>query len=70
MANQTDDVGESTITLATDQAAGERPFYARLGAVLLLAVLGYLVWRIVSPLWQPLSWALLLGSLLAPRCGR
>ncbi len=66
MANQTDDIGESTITLAADQAAGERPFYARLGAVLLLAVLGYLVWRIVSPLWQPLSWALLLGSLLAP----
>jgi predicted PurR-regulated permease PerM len=66
VANQTDDIGESTITLAADQAAGERPFYARLGAVLLLAVLGYLVWRIVSPLWQPLSWALLLGSLLAP----
>ena len=66
MASQTDDIGESTITLATDEGGGERPFYARLGAVLLLAVLGYLVWRIVSPLWQPLSWALLLGSLLAP----
>ena len=66
MASQTDDIGESTITLATDERSGERPFYARLGAVLLLAVLGYLVWRIVSPLWQPLSWALLLGSLLAP----
>jgi predicted PurR-regulated permease PerM len=66
VASQTDDVGESTITLATDASAGERPFYARLGAVLLLAVLGYLVWRIVSPLWQPIAWALLLGSLLAP----
>jgi len=66
VASQTDDIGESTITLATDEGGGERPFYARLGAVLLLAVLGYLVWRIVSPLWQPLSWALLLGSLLAP----
>jgi predicted PurR-regulated permease PerM len=66
VASQTDDIGESTITLATDGSAGERPFYARLGAVLLLAVLGYLVWRIISPLWQPLSWALLLGSLLAP----
>jgi len=29
-------------------------------------VLGYLVWRIVTPLWQPLVWALLLGGLLAP----
>jgi predicted PurR-regulated permease PerM len=66
VASQTDDIGESTITLATDAGGGERPFYARLGAVLLLAVLGYLVWRIVSPLWQPLAWALLLGSLLAP----
>jgi predicted PurR-regulated permease PerM len=66
VASQTDDVGESTITLATDEGAGQRPFYTRLGAVLLLGVLGYLVWRIVSPLWQPLAWALMLGSLLAP----
>jgi predicted PurR-regulated permease PerM len=66
VTSQTDNIGESTITLATDEGGGERPFYARLGAVLLLAILGYLVWRIVSPLWQPLSWALLLGSLLAP----
>ena len=26
----------------------------------------YLVWRIVTPLWQPLLWAALLGALLAP----
>ena len=31
-----------------------------------LAALLYLVWRIVEPLWQPLLWAVLLGSLLAP----
>jgi two-component system response regulator AlgR len=43
VASQTDDIGESTITLATDGSAGERPFYARLGAVLLLAGLGYLL---------------------------
>jgi len=66
VSSQPDDIGESTITLATDDGRGERRFWARLGAVLLLAALGYLVWRIVTPLWQPLAWALLLGSLLAP----
>ncbi len=40
--------------------------YARLGGLLLLALLAYVVWRIVEPLWQPLVWAALLGSLLAP----
>ena len=66
MASQPDDIGESTITLATDEGADDRRFWTRLGAVLLLAALAYLVWRIVGPLWQPLAWALLLGSLLAP----
>jgi predicted PurR-regulated permease PerM len=66
VAGQPDDIGESTITLATDEGARERRFWTRLGAVLLFAALGYVVWRIVSPLWQPLAWALLLGSLLAP----
>ncbi len=47
-------------------APGDRSFYRRIGALLLLAVLGYLVWRIVQPLWHPLAWALLLGTLLAP----
>ncbi len=49
-----------------DRDASEHRFYVRLGAVLLLAALGWLVWRIVAPLWQPLLWATLLGSLLAP----
>ena len=66
MGSQPDDIGESTITLATDDGRGERRFWTRLGAMLLLAALAYLVWRIVTPLWQPLAWALLLGSLLAP----
>jgi len=66
VSSQPEDIGESTITLATDDGRGERRFWTRLGAVLLLAALGYLVWRIVTPLWQPLAWALLLGSLLAP----
>jgi predicted PurR-regulated permease PerM len=61
-----DDVGDSTITLPDERAVAERRFYVRLGAVLLLAALGYLVWRIVAPLWQPLLWAVLLGALLAP----
>lgn len=66
MGSQQDDIGESTATLVTDDGRGERRFWARLGGVLLVAALGYLVWRIVMPLWQPLAWALLLGSLLAP----
>ena len=66
MAKPTDDIGEPTITLPTDEGRADKRFYTRLGAVLLLAALGYVVWRIVTPLWQPLAWALLLGSLLAP----
>jgi len=64
------DVGESTITLKEDAGAAERRFYFRLGGVLLLAALAYLVWRIVTPLWQPLLWATLLGSLLTPANSR
>jgi predicted PurR-regulated permease PerM len=66
VSKPTEDIGESTLTPATDEALAERRFYTRLGAMLLLAALGYLVWRIIAPLWQPLAWALLLGSLLAP----
>jgi predicted PurR-regulated permease PerM len=66
MGNPAEDLGESTITLAADDDKSERRFYARLGGVLLLAVLAVLVWLIVAPLWHPLAWALLLGSLLAP----
>jgi predicted PurR-regulated permease PerM len=65
-----DDIGESTVTLKEDVGAAERRFYVRLGGVLLLAALAYLVWRIVTPLWQPLLWATLLGSLLAPANSR
>ena len=61
-----DDVGESTITLPNERERSEHRFYVRLGAVALLVLLAYLVWRIVSPLWQPLLWAVLLGALLAP----
>lgn len=66
MGGRQDDIGESTVTLREDSGAAERRFYVRLGGVLLLAGLAYLVWRIVTPLWQPLLWATLLGSLLAP----
>jgi predicted PurR-regulated permease PerM len=66
MANPPDgDDGTARVPTSGADAA-ERRFYTRLGAVLLLAVLGYVVWRIITPLWQPLAWALLLGSLLAP----
>jgi predicted PurR-regulated permease PerM len=66
----TEDIGESIITLRDEAARQERRFYIRLGAVVLLAVLAYLIWRIVEPLWQPLLWAVLLGSLLAPANAR
>jgi predicted PurR-regulated permease PerM len=44
----------------------ERRFWVRTGALALAALLAWLVWRIVEPLWQPLVWAALLGALLAP----
>jgi len=61
-----EDVGESTITIADEAPRPACSEYSRLGGLLLLALLAYLVWRIVTPLWQPLVWAALLGSLLAP----
>lgn len=60
------DAGEATTTLPDQAGAAERRLYVRVGAMLLLALLGYLVWRIVEPIWQPLLWAALLGGLLAP----
>jgi len=65
-----EDTGESMITLPNEAAAAQRVFTARVGLLLLAASLLYLVWRIVSPLWQPLLWAVLLGSLLAPFASR
>jgi len=44
----------------------ERRFWVRMGGLTLAALLAWLVWRIVAPLWQPLVWAALLGALLAP----
>jgi predicted PurR-regulated permease PerM len=58
--------GEEMLTLKQDSTGGERRFLTRVAVLLLLVALGYLVWRIVTPLWQPLTWAVLLGALLAP----
>ena len=66
MSRPQDDLGESTVTLPEPGVPSERALYVRLGGLLLAAALGYVVWRIVTPLWQPLVWALLLGGLLAP----
>jgi predicted PurR-regulated permease PerM len=60
------DPDESTEIYAVAETARERLFFARVGLLLLIAALLYLVGRIVAPLWQPLVWAILLGSLLAP----
>lgn len=61
-----DDFGETTVRLPDEAALSDRRLYTRLGGLLLVIVLGYVVWRIVTPLWQPLLWAMLLGGLLAP----
>lgn len=61
-----DPAGESTTRPPDDPGLGNRRFFTRLGAVVLLAAMTYLVWRIVTPLWRPLLWAMLLGALLAP----
>jgi predicted PurR-regulated permease PerM len=66
MERRPDDTGEPTITLHGPDGGSQRAFFARTGLLLLAAALLYLVWRIVAPLWQPLLWAVLLGSLLAP----
>jgi predicted PurR-regulated permease PerM len=65
-----EDVGEATITLPEDAGRSQRVFLARVGMLLLIAALLYLVWRIVEPVWQPLLWAVLLGALLAPFTAR
>jgi predicted PurR-regulated permease PerM len=44
----------------------ERRFWVRVGGLTLAALLAWLVWKIVAPLWQSLVWAALLGALLAP----
>ena len=62
----TETTDEPTQVAAVTEPAREKLFLARVGLLLLIAALIYLVWRIVAPLWQPLVWAVLLGSLLAP----
>jgi predicted PurR-regulated permease PerM len=66
VGKSSDEFAESTLTLPEPVDPSDRRLYVRLGGLLLVAALGYLVWRIVTPLWQPLVWALLLGGLLAP----
>jgi predicted PurR-regulated permease PerM len=58
--------GEPSQIAAVTDPAREKLFFTRVGLVLLIAAVLYLIWRIVAPLWQPLVWALLLGGLLAP----
>jgi predicted PurR-regulated permease PerM len=60
------DIGETTTTLPEPQVTAQGAFYARVGVLLLSALLLYVVVRIVAPLWQPLMWAVMIGALLAP----
>ncbi len=66
MHRETDDIGESTVTLSGGTPVPPQVFLARVGLLLLMATMLYLVGRIILPLWQPLLWAALLGALLAP----
>jgi predicted PurR-regulated permease PerM len=66
MPETLDERREPTQTRAVTDAAREKLFIARVGLVILIVAILYLLWRIVGPLWQPLVWALLLGGLLAP----
>ncbi len=59
----------STARLAVPEGP-ERRLLQRFGALLLLAGLGYLLWRVLAPLWHPLAWAVLLGILLTPMNNR
>jgi predicted PurR-regulated permease PerM len=71
MNSSREDIGAATITLPDPQAAAsQKIFFARVGTLLLMAGLLYLAWRIVTPLWQPVVWAILLGALLAPMTAR
>jgi predicted PurR-regulated permease PerM len=48
------------------EPAREKLFIARVGLVILILALLYVLWLIVAPVWQPLVWAILLGGLLTP----
>lgn len=47
-----------------------RVFMARVDLLLLIAVLLYLLYRTIFPIWRPLVWAVLVGALLAPTTAR
>jgi predicted PurR-regulated permease PerM len=66
MESNGDDLGETTVTIPDPQSAQPDRFWWRVGGLLLVLAMLYLVWRIVEPLWQPVVWALLLGALLSP----
>ena len=70
MERRDEDLGEPPITLPDEAVVAQRLYFARLGVLLLVAGLLYLAWRIVSPVWQPLTWAVLLGAVLAPATAR
>ena len=48
---------EPTSTSPRTIDASDRRFFVRMGGLALILALGYLVFRIVQPLWQPLVWA-------------
>lgn len=66
MESNDDDLGETTVTIPDPESTQADRFWWRVGGLLLVLGVLYLVWRIIEPLWQPVVWALLLGALLAP----
>ena len=51
-------------------AIDNRQFYQRLLAVAGLALVSYLLYRIIDPFLAPIAWALFLGFLLQPAQAR
>jgi len=62
----TDDLPQRETPRQRTPVTSPKDFYPRVGVLLLLGALLYLVCRIVAPVWQPLVWAMLLGALLTP----
>lgn len=56
-------IAASPAARAVPAPAGD---HTRIGGLVLAGLLAYLAWSVVAPLWRPLVWAALLGSLLAP----
>jgi predicted PurR-regulated permease PerM len=51
--------------IVREASSAERE-YGQAVTLVLAGALAYILWRIIGPLWHPLTWAILIGILLAP----